>query len=144
MFKVKRYIISVSTMVLVSVVLLVVLATLTYMFKWQADKAMIGIIVTYVAAGIVGGYVLRKAQKRDGVLEKDGVQKRDEVLEKEGTRGQIGKAIMQAGVLAGIYLGLLALVSVIFLKNELEFTKQMLLVCGLEFGSVSIGKILAK
>ena len=59
MCKVKKYCIAIGVMLVVSIVSLLVLSTLTYLFKWQADKAMIGIIVTYVLAGFAGGICLR-------------------------------------------------------------------------------------
>lgn len=59
MYKIKKYMIAISVMLVVSIVSLLVLSTLTYLFKWQADKAMIGIIVTYVLAGFAGGICLR-------------------------------------------------------------------------------------
>ena len=59
MCKVKKYCIAIGVMLVVSIVSLLVLSTCTYLFKWQANKAMIGIIVTYVLAGFAGGICLR-------------------------------------------------------------------------------------
>lgn len=55
MNNVKKYAISLSVMIVVSIVSIVIVSTLTYLLKWQADKAMIGIIVTYVVTGFSGG-----------------------------------------------------------------------------------------
>jgi len=59
MYKIKKYMIAISVMLVVSIVSLFVVSTFTYLFKWQANKAMIGIIVTYVLAGFAGGICLR-------------------------------------------------------------------------------------
>ena len=59
MYKIKKYMIAISVMLVVSIVSLFVVSTFTYLFKWQANKAMIGIIFTYVLAGFAGGICLR-------------------------------------------------------------------------------------
>lgn len=63
MHRVKRYIISLSIMMIVAMVSLLIVSILTYLFKWQSDKAMIGIIVTYVFAGFAGGICLRREKQ---------------------------------------------------------------------------------
>ena len=63
MNKIKKYIFAISIMLITSVASLFVLSLFTYAFKWQADKAMIGIIITYVLAGVVGG-VCVKTERR--------------------------------------------------------------------------------
>ena len=68
MYKMKKYIISLSVMMLVSIISLVLVSALTYLFKWQADKAMIGIIVTYIVAGFFGGICLRCKRKIAGAI----------------------------------------------------------------------------
>ena len=62
---VKKYVVSLCVMIAVSILLLVVVSTLTYVFKWKANKAMIGIIVTYVLAGGAGGLCMRKVMHKD-------------------------------------------------------------------------------
>ena len=59
MKKGKRYFSTVMLMLLISLLAIVLLGTLTYLFKWQSDKARIGIVVTYILAGSVGGFCLR-------------------------------------------------------------------------------------
>lgn len=68
MYKVKKYVISLCIMMIVATVFLLIVSALTYMFKWQADKAVIGIIITYVLAGFAGGISLRKERKIIGAL----------------------------------------------------------------------------
>ena len=59
----KKYLITVGVMLITSVISLLVLSILTYLFKWQADKATIGIIVTYALAVLLGGAVLWRMEK---------------------------------------------------------------------------------
>ena len=68
MFKMKNYIISLSVMILVSIISLVLVSALAYLFKWQADKAMVGIIVTYIIVGFFGGICLRYKRKIVGAI----------------------------------------------------------------------------
>ena len=105
MYKVKRYIICVSAMLFVSMLLLVVLATLTYMFKWQADKAMIGIIVTYVMAGVAGGICLRKTEK-----------------------GTLSKKLLESLIASTLFIVVLEVLFVLIVRNECIFSVKFLLV----------------
>lgn len=66
MEKMRRYVIAIGMMIATSVVSLVVVSVLAYWFKWQADKAMVGIIVTYVLVGFAGGKCLNKRAKERG------------------------------------------------------------------------------
>ena len=59
MNKIKRYLSAVIVMLVASFAALVILTTLTYILKWQAKEALIGIIVAYVMAGAAGGLCLR-------------------------------------------------------------------------------------
>ena len=60
---VKKYVVSLFVMMIVSIVLLVIVSTLTYLLKWQADKAMIGIIVTYIFVAFSGGISIKGKRK---------------------------------------------------------------------------------
>lgn len=53
------YVISILLMALLSLISLLALSVFTYLFKWQAPEAMIGIILTYVLAGFGGGLLSR-------------------------------------------------------------------------------------
>lgn len=65
MYKVKKYIISLGIMMLVAIVSLLIVSTLTYIFKWQEDKATIGIVVTYILTGVAGGFSIACAEKQE-------------------------------------------------------------------------------
>jgi hypothetical protein len=58
--------ISVLLMALISLISLLVLSLLTYLFKWQAPEAMIGIILTYILAGFGGGLFSKSLPDTDG------------------------------------------------------------------------------
>ena len=92
-------------MVLVSMVLLVVLTTLTYIFKWQADKAMVGIIVTYVMAGVAGGVYLRKTEK-----------------------GTLRKKLLVSLMASALFIMILEIPSFLIVRNEFLFSGRFLLV----------------
>lgn len=124
----RKYVMVLGSMVVVSIVGLLVVSLLTYLFKWQADKAMIGIIVTYILVGIAGGVTFGKLDKKEGILNE---KKR-------------GKKIIQAGILTSVYLIFLIVGSVFLFENTLEFSKQTLLIMFLELGSVYMGRILVK
>ncbi len=51
--------IPVAGMLLGSAVLLFILCLAIYCFKWQVQQAQIGITVTYILTGILGGVILR-------------------------------------------------------------------------------------
>ena len=65
MYKVKKYIIAVGVMLMVSAVCLLVVSIFTYWLKWNSDRAMIGIMVTYVLSGFLGGVVLNRLERRE-------------------------------------------------------------------------------
>ena len=77
MYRIKKYSIAIGAMIGMTLVSLLIVSTLTYLFKWQADKAMIGIIVTYILVGFAGGFVLKRVsrkqnadERKKGVLQK--------------------------------------------------------------------------
>ena len=68
MGKMKRYAIALGVMMIVTVMSLLVVSTLTYWFKWQADKALVGIIIVYIVAGFFGGFCLNSKRKMMGAI----------------------------------------------------------------------------
>lgn len=121
MYKMKRYITALAVMMVTAIVSLLIVSTLTYLFKWHADKAMVGIIVTYIFAGFIGGLFLG----RDG----------------ERT---IRKNILEAGILSFVFLLFLVLCSNFGLHIPFELTTRvfliwMLIACG-AFGGMHLCK----
>lgn len=55
---IKNLFISLVVMALASVLILFAVSALTYLFKWQAPQAMIGITLTYILTGLAGGVLL--------------------------------------------------------------------------------------
>ena len=115
MFKMKKYIISLSVMILVSIILLVLVSALTYLFKWQADKAMIGIIVTYVLGAFAGGLGIKSKRK-----------------------------MLAAVVLGTVYIFLLAEVAYLGLHIPFELSKKFLLIWLLVVCSAYVGVCLKR
>lgn len=133
MYKVKKYGIAIGVMLISSLVVLFIVSSLVYIFKWQSDKAMIGIIVTYIIAGVTGGFML-------GYLDK----KREYDADWSSKKKRRIKQILQVGLLTVMYLLLQILFSLILFKNGLEFSKRTLLILFLELISVYMGRKLVK
>lgn len=120
MGKVKQYVLVILVMSLVAIISLVLVSGLTYLFKWQADKAMIGIIFTYIVAGFAGGQVKRR------LSEKSDVKKR--LLE---------------GVWIGTLFALILVVLSLFLTDDsFAISKRFFMIWFLLMGSSCIGRIL--
>lgn len=113
MYKVKSYLMAISIMLITSVISLFVLSLFTYAFKWQADKAMIGIIVTYVIAGVAGGFCLQKIQSRE-----DGIKK----------CVSIRKKMIEALILSGTFMISLMIWSGIGLHHTFQLSSYTLLI----------------
>ena len=128
MYKIRKYIISLSVMLAISLVFLLVVSSFVYVFKWQADKAVIGIIVTYILVGIAGGVALGKFDKKNGISKP------------KGSRSKV----TQTAILTAMYLIVLTIASSMLTENTMEFTKQTILIMLLEFGSVYMGRNLIK
>ena len=62
------YITSILLMICISIMSLILLSILTYLFKWQAPQAMLGIIVTYILTGLAGGLFVPSLKKGDSLI----------------------------------------------------------------------------
>lgn len=117
MGRMKNYIISIIVMILSTTLFLVVISMFTYLLKWQADKVMVGIMITYVLAGFTGGFCLRRRKKI-------GIQ----------------RMMIDAGLLGTVFMFLLVLFSYFIFQIPFEFSSRflliwMLIVCG-SFGGI--------
>ena len=65
MKKITNIIVGILAMVMVSAIFLMGLSVLVFVFKWQASKAIIGIMVTYILAGIGGGLTMKWYLKKE-------------------------------------------------------------------------------
>lgn len=129
MGKIKKYLITIVVMLVVSVLALIILGLLTYWFKWQADKAMVGIVVTYVMAGIAGG-VMTKICSR---MQPYGCAAKENIVQ-----------IMEVFLVAISYILALSVASILLFKTSPIMSFQLFMIFGLVFFSVFIGKLLTK
>lgn len=125
MNKIKKYVVILMIMFLVSVMMLLILSVLTYLFKWKADTAMIGIVVTYVLTGFVGGLSLRWMEERE--------------CEKTN-RTRIRKKTIEASILSGVFIIFLLICSVFVFQIPFEFSVRVLMVFLLIWGSCFLGR----
>ena len=129
MYHVKKYVIATSIMLVTSVVSLLLVSILAYVFKWQADKAMVGIIVTYILAGFAGGFGMRWVKSME--YGKDNLMRvRDKTIE--------------ALFLSSIFMLLLAVFSVLRFQNTFVFSGRFLMIWGLVASSAFFGRWMGK
>lgn len=117
---IKKYIIPIVIMSVVSIFMLLAVSVLAYIYKWQADKALIGITGTYILAGLAGGLGLRRAS-----LTKD-----------------MSKKLLEGILLGSSFMVLLLLASVFVTDISPEISGRFLLIWMLITGSASLGRIL--
>lgn len=126
MRKIRSFAIAIIVMMLVSLIALLVVSVFTYLFKWQADKVMVGIIVTYILAGFAGGFCMKCLEKKQYGNEKIG----------------LGKRAVGAFVLSNIFLLLLLGVSIFVIHSPFEFSERFLMIWSLLISSTFLGRIL--
>ena len=124
-YHVKKYAIAISIMLVTSVVVLVIVSTLTYLFKWQADKAVVGIIVTYVLAGFVGGFGMKWGEKKGN--------------EKNCSHSVKINAV-EILILSSMFMLLLVVVSTLRFQNIVVFSGRFLMIWGLVASSAFLGR----
>ena len=116
----KKYSIPLIIMCIVSILMLLAVSLLAYLYKWQADKALIGITVTYILAGTAGGAGLKKSS-----VTKD-----------------IGKKLLEGILLGSIFMIFLIGLSFVITDNVFQISGRFLVIWMLIMGSASIGRIL--
>lgn len=117
---VKKIGIPLVIMVMMSVIMLLVVSTLTFLFRWKADKALLGIIFTYIVVGVIGG----KSQKRLS----------------ETTR--IKEKILEGICLSAYFIGVLVVFSFVLLEKGESFSTRFFMTGILIIGSTCLGRIL--
>lgn len=127
MDRIKKYIVAIVFMFMISIAMLLIVTTLTYAFKWQADKAMIGIVVTYILAGLAGGICLRYFGKKEYVAPQ---------------KNKIAKKALEALILSNIFLLLLLMLSVFGLQISFGFSGRFFMIWVLLFGATFLGRVL--
>ena len=56
-YAIKNILLSVVIMGILSMITLVILSVFTYDLKWQASQAQVGLTLTYIISGFVGGFL---------------------------------------------------------------------------------------
>lgn len=121
MRKIRNSIFTMILMFLVSVICLMTISVLSYIYKWQADKALVGITITYIVAGFTGGAVQRILNK-----------------EKKG----IGRKMLEGIMISSIFMGMLLLLSIFVVQNSFAISSRFLMIWMILIGSTCIGRIL--
>ncbi len=122
----KRILVSLGIMVFLSLLLLLVLSGMTYIWKWQADKALAGITIIYILAGYVGGFSLKRMTSK-------------ELYQQEIS---IGRKMLQGILLGSLFLAVLVLLSLLFVEIPFALSSRFLMIWMLLVGSASLGRII--
>ena len=115
---IQKMLIGVIVMLIVSMVSLVILSALTYFYKWQAHQAQVGITLTYIISGFLGGFLSCMI----------------------GEHSREKRNLLICGMTLGtIYLAVLLAVSVLIAANEAWDIVQILLIWLLLSASSALG-----
>jgi D-alanyl-lipoteichoic acid acyltransferase DltB (MBOAT superfamily) len=116
-YTIKNTLLSVIIMGITSAATLVILSVFTYLFKWQAPQAQLGITLTYIISGFLGGFLL-------SVIDKN------RKTEKEvGNTEHIMKNTLITGITQGaIYMAILLSISILISANESWDIGQIVLI----------------
>ena len=121
MRKIINIIVTLLVMVVVSLICLLVVSAFSYFYKWQADKALVGITITYILAGFVGGFAYKLMDRKEK---------------------NIGKKMLEAILISSIFVGVILGVSTIVLQQPLVISSRFLSIYMLLAGSACMGRIL--
>ena len=121
MMRIKSFLVVLIMMIVTSAICLGGVSILAYTYKWQADKALIGITITYIVTGFIGGVsqkILNKEQKN------------------------MGKKMVDGIVLSSVFMGVLVLLSICVTENPMNISSRFLMIWVLLMGSSCLGRIL--
>ena len=121
MKKIQTLFITIIIMLIVSFVMLSIISGLTYIWKWQADKALIGITLTYILTGFCGGLFWKWKTKESRSM---------------------GRKMLEAFLISLFFMLLLVIVSVFILGNPFVISSRFLMIAMLVLGSTCLGRIL--
>ena len=125
--KIRVYIMSCIVMLLASLFSLVVLSALIYLFKWQSDRAMGGIVIVYILTGLAGGKAFGWIQNWQN---------------KEKCHIGIKIKVIEALLLSMSFFLVLMFISIFFLANPFEMSARILMISVLLTSSCFLGRIL--
>ena len=121
MKKIVCFLFTIVIMVVISIICLWCVSLLAYKYKWQADKALIGITLTYIVTGFVGGL----SQK---------------VVDKEAK--SMGRKMMKGMLISSMFVIGLLLLSMYVIENPFEMTSRFMMIWMLLMGSTCLGSVL--
>ena len=123
MRKIGKIVITFIVMTLVSLLCLCIVGILSYIYKWQADKALIGITCTYILAAFAGGITQK-------------------ILNKNEKGKSIGQKMLN-GILTGlIFVAVLLIASGFIVQTPFLFSVRFFMILMLIIGSTCLGRIL--
>ena len=114
-YTIKTTLFAVIIMGITSAIALVILSIFTYLLKWQAPQAQVGITLTYIISGFLGGflsYIICGSGKKKGEMTDNSL-----------------KNTLICGVTQGtIYMAVLLTISILLSANESWDMVQILLI----------------
>lgn len=116
----KRIMIPLGVMSVCSVVFLLLLSILTYIFKWKADTALIGITLIYILAGFTGGCCKKRISYEIS----------------------IAKKLLEGVWIGSLFMVLLFVVSILGMGNGIVFGSRLFMIWMIVIGSTALGRIL--
>ncbi|MBR4025971.1 MAG: YrzE family protein [Lachnospiraceae bacterium] len=135
--KIKQIIVSILFMAITSVLLLFLVSICTYIFKWQADMAMLLITFVYILTGIFGGMLYGKRQRTENGS--TDTSERSLYFDK---KSGFGKKLLQGIILGSVYMGILIFISVFGLQNTIKDYVRLMLLWILVVGGSVLGEML--
>lgn len=99
--------------------MLIFLSVLTYLFKWQADTVLLGIIAVYILAGFIGGKVKKRFSYEMG----------------------IGKRLLDGILVGTCFMLTLSLLSLLLTEGGISLSGRLLVIWLLLIGSTSLGRL---
>lgn len=121
MRKIRNLIITIIIMSIVSILCLLGVSAFSYTYKWKADKALMGITLTYILTGFAGGVVQK-------------------IINKEPMK--MGRKMIEGILISSFFMGILLGVSVIVFQQPYQITSRFLMIWMLLVGSTCLGRIL--
>jgi len=115
----KRFLIPLSLMSVCSIIMLLALSILAFIFKWKADTALVGITVIYIVAGFLGGCSRKRLSYEIS----------------------ISKKLFEGAVIGTMFMVFLIVVSFFIIENEIVFSSRLFMIWLLIVGSSARGRI---
>lgn len=115
-----RLLFALMIMFITALISLGAVTVLAYNFKWQADKALVGITLTYILAGFIGGMSQRIMNKEVKTM---------------------GAKMLEAILLSAIFIAILVGISIMFMQIQFAISSRFFMICILLTGSTCLGRV---